>query len=202
MAPRRKQSITTGGGAGIMLSNGISVPEQPEDVFDRSKKTGSVMNVLSGGDEAYQNGREVVELVREAIELGATETGIRRLGDLVKEFPQVVLRVPEFHEFMNWLLARGFDGAIGRIMGDAVRRGRPRADHFELVAFVKQVRKVHACGAAAAARWIATKWGARFGMDARSIQNVYSQREREFEIWLSQTVDASDLTSAAWCRPR
>jgi hypothetical protein len=203
MARGRKQSVHVGGGAPALVGAGVTTPERPEDALDPTKKTGSMSSTLSMSRPAADAGREVVERVRDAIKKFKRDGGdseIRTLGFLVQYYPAITLRVPEFFDFMDWLLARREDGALARIMGDATR-GRRRESPFYLIAFVELVCQRNGCSVARAAQWIEDNVGAKFNKCATSIQNDYSRYRDHYRIWRSQFVPGNKLTPAAWCRP-
>lgn len=154
--------------------------------------------VLSVDEHARARGREVQELVVEAVRGVPDERAIRDLIRLAHEFPGITQRTPEFGDVMNYLLRHQHDDVVGRIVGGQ-RRGRRTESHFYLVALVDRFLDEGSPSIRAAAVKVKEQFGAHLAKDASSIQNDYSRYKHLYDLFrASKFVPGNELASEPW----
>lgn len=153
---------------------------------------------LSVDSAAVDAGAQVVDRVIWVLKRVPETSAVRQLARMARDFPDIVLRVPEFTEMMGALLRHGEDGAVRRIIGEA-RRGRRIECQFFLVSLVDKVIETEGCSVAAAARQVFKSHGRELAKDARSIQNDYSRYKAHYDLWRSpKYVPDEHLTRRRW----
>lgn len=156
--------------------------------------------VLRVDGAALDAGAQVLEEVRASLQEVPSASAIRRLARLARDFPDIVLRAPEFFEAMGHLLRRGEDGAVRRIVGEA-RRGRRVECQFYLVALMDRVIEAEGCSRAAAAKIVFAKFGRDLAKGARAIENDYSRYKAHYDLWRApKYVPDERLTRERWGR--
>jgi hypothetical protein len=76
---------------------------------------------------------------------------VRELGRLMREKPQIVLRIPEAYEFLDWLVSKGNDGVLGRLLLEA-GRGRRLQSYCFVVGTIDAIVARENCSVARACR--------------------------------------------------
>lgn len=143
---------------------------RPAHPYDLSRNDGDAVHLTVGSRAAWDGTVELRERVLDAI--GKAEDGVRRLGDLVSTNRELVLRMPEFHDYLEHLRKRGGESAWNRIMGAPRSRGRPRVDNVGLVLRVDKCMDAPDVNSVAlAARLLEPV----LGLSSRTIQNTYSR---------------------------
>lgn len=160
--------------------------------------TGSVSLEIT--EDAEQAGRRVQEEVAAQVRLLPDDRAVRYLGRMARDFPDIVLRTPEFFDGMDFLRRRGEHGAITRIVGEG-RRGRRFEAQFYLVDLMDRVIVGENCSAAEAAKRVFARHGAELAKSARSIENDYSRFKRHYDLWRGpKYVPGARLVVSRWNR--
>ena len=133
---------------------------------------------------------------------------IRRLAFLTHEFPEIVLRLPGFNDFMDHLYATRQDQAVSRIMGERAGRGRPPEEpknYFYLIGVVDRVCEREGVSVARAAELVRERWCQhRYigSLSARTIENIHSQYKHLFDLFQSgRYLPPDSLTDDAFKLP-
>lgn len=165
-----------------------------------SAMVGTGSTSLEMTEDAEKSGQVVQEEVAAQVRLLPDDRAVRHLGRLAHDFPDIVLRTPEFFEGMEFLRRRREHGAITRIVGEA-RRGRRFESQFYLVDLMDRVIDGENCKAAEAAKRVFARHGAELAKSARSIENDYSRFKRYYDLWRGpKYVPAEQLTPSRWRR--
>jgi hypothetical protein len=154
-----------------IIANGIALPD---DVTAPGRGTASLTITLSVDDKARQAGSDVMQLARDVIAQYPKESSVRELARLAREFDDIVLRMPELHDFFDRLATEGDWRAMARITGEG-RRGRPFSSPLYLVGLVDRVCEQFDWPVCRAAAWLAAKYQAELHKGARAIENDYSR---------------------------
>lgn len=191
----KHKQVEVGKGPPGLGSAGTSVPRYGGD----ETLSEPLSLTLSVGERSMRNGEEILSRVRQAIARGPDhESSIRELGRLVMEYPDIVRRVPEFWEYLNWLVGERRDNAVARILGD-YRRGRPRERHGYLAGLMDLIIDREGCSAAKAARIAEERFGRRLAKDARSIERDYGRYRDLYRLGREgYYVPESELTNEPW----
>jgi hypothetical protein len=145
-------------------------------------------------DGSIARGKAVLRLIEEHARHLPEREAIRELARLAKEFPNIALRSPAFHEAVRFLRRHGVSSAVTQLLGEA-RRGRKFSSPFYLVMLMEQVMEEEGCRAAQAARILEERHLADFMKGARSIENDYSRYRELYRLWRNGTyVDEAELT--------
>ena len=156
---------------------------------------------LSIGCESREAGQQVIDDTLAAISKVPETKAVRELARYARDFPGIVLSLPEFHELMTWLVAKRSDGIIRRILGEA-RRGRKLENHAYLVGLIERVRKVHEWSLERTLDWVADKHSRTFQMARSSIRNAYYENRRRYHLYAgSRFVPPGRLATTRWRRP-
>ncbi len=156
--------------------------------------------VLRVDGAALEAGARVLEEVEASLREIPSASAIRKLARLSRDFPDIVLRAPEFVEAMGHLLRRGEDGAVRRIVGEA-RRGRRVECQFYLVALMDRVIEAEGCSRAAAAKIVFARYGRDLAKGADAIENDYSRYKGHYDLWRApKYVPEERLTRTRWGR--
>jgi hypothetical protein len=161
-------------------------------------ETGSA--ALSAGDDAVAAGRDVEDLANDALGRLPSAPAVRQLARLVRDHPEIVLRMPLFHDRMDHLLRAGGEAVIRRVMSE-VRRGRPLGTPYMVLGLVDQVRAAEGCSVAEAARTVAAKLGSDFNITPEHIRNMHAELRHEFTLFkASKYVRGERLVPRRWRR--
>ena len=157
--------------------------------------------MLSANEEALARGREVCDLVQKAARGVPDERAVRDLIRLAHDFPNITLRVPEFHEAMNDLMRHGRREAVARIMGWP-RRGRKTESHFYLVVLVDRFLEQGCRSVGEAALRVRGQFGAQLAKDVAAIRNDYSRYKPLYDLFrASKYVPGEERADARWNPP-
>lgn len=133
---------------------------------------------LEMGAGSRERGMVILGLVRDAVRKcgrGAPHAPVvRELARLIDEHPEIALRMPEVQEYVQWLQRKKRDDVLARLIGGTCR-GRPRDSYFAVVALVQSVIDQMGCSVARAASIAHERFGRDLSMDARRMQNIYSE---------------------------
>lgn len=177
----------------------VSVPDWIRE--DGSAGTGSARAVLGLGEEDAQRGDDFAALVGETLRQATLARTVRALGHLVAMYGDRVLWQPEVHEFLDWLIRRGEEDAVHRILGDVKRRGRPHESQLYVVALTRHVARVWNISAAKAAEWVARKFG-KYCKSARAIENDVSRYGRHLDLFDGcRAYRPGTITRTTWTPP-
>lgn len=193
---KRKQ-IEVGGGGPVVAAQGTTIPKWQ----GASGEIEQLENRLSVSEEAEANGEEIIIRVRDAIGAGPQSTkAVRDLAYLVKNFPPVVGRVPEYSDYMTWLVETRRDNVVARILQDT-GPGRPRESYGYLIGIMDLIIEREGCSARRAAEIAEERYGPRLGKCARSIENDYSRYRRLYRLGRGgYFVRDEQLTARIWNR--
>jgi hypothetical protein len=145
-------------------------------------------------DGSIERGKAVLRLIEEHARKLPRRDAVRELARLAKEFPNITLRAPAFHEAVRFLRRHGPASAVSHLLGEA-RRGRKFSSPFYLVMLMEQVMEEEGCRAPRAARILEERHMADFMKSARSIENDYSRFRELYGLWRNGTyVDEAELT--------
>lgn len=199
--PLSKRTIPpTGGGPPIISASSISRPTSTTDAT-----TAPLALTLTMSGDAERAGRAIVALVRDACRAEADDNAVDRLATLEFFFKDVTRRVPEFHAFMDELVAAERLDDVARIIGEPKRRGRPRK-FPSVIALIEMVRSDHPeYSVTQAIGWIDKELRGKQYADMPSVarmRNIHSEFHELFELWDgSRFVPADILTAWPWSAP-
>lgn len=156
---------------------------------------GSLNLSLTMNDEAKATGDKILAEVSSALNLRNERARARALGRLVDICADVVLRVPEVHDYLDLLYAEGRTSTIRGILGES-RRGRPRTNVLSQVAIARHLksRKLWTKESAAA-------HAQRFTKSVAAVANDYSKYHKLLELYGSRYVEAARLMHDRWQWP-
>lgn len=156
---------------------------------------GTLTLTLTLGTEAKATGDRILDEVRRALALANNRARVRMLGRLVDICADVVLRMPEVHEFLDRLYSAGQVSAIKGILGER-RRGRPRTNILTQVTIVGHLKRQKLW-----TKESAKMYARRFSKSVAAVENDHSKYRRLLELYGSRFVDAAKLTHDRWRWP-
>lgn len=155
-----------------MVARGNPKPMNAREPFGPGRPT----LVKLGTHEAAAAATEIRDEALRAIRRG--ESGVRKLAELAHlDGCDLVLRMPEVWDFLDWLKKRGDLQAIKRILGCG--RGRPRENRGYLVESMECLMESEGLSAAKAAKILARS----FPGSPRTLQNAYAKAREPHHRW-------------------
>jgi hypothetical protein len=165
--------------------------------------------LLSGpfGVEAQKAGRDVLELICEALQKQTDEKRVRALAECVRMFPKETLRCPEVCDYLEWLAKNRRTQAIDRILRDRPVRGRPMRSaeaFFAETAILHGIMEREDCSAAKAATIARREHKCLQHKSVQALQNDFSpERRQQYRLFKQvRWISKDELSEHEWRRPQ